>query len=69
VSLLLPEVSGSMAASLGILTGPQRGATMTALGPKFLIGSGPQCHLRLTDSALQPVHAVLLLDGLNGITY
>ncbi len=51
------------AVSLTILTGTHRGQTITALGPRFLIGSGPQCQLKITSPGIATVHAALLLDG------
>jgi len=50
-------------ASLTILTGTHRGQRIAALGPRFLIGAGPQCQLKLTSPGIATVHAALLLDG------
>ncbi|MCG6158589.1 FHA domain-containing protein [Rubinisphaera margarita] len=49
--------------SLTILTGTLRGQTITATGPRFLIGSGLQCQLQITSPGIATVHAALLLDG------
>jgi pSer/pThr/pTyr-binding forkhead associated (FHA) protein len=53
-----------MKVSLVVATGAHEGRVIPLVGPQFLIGRDPQCHLRPASQAISKLHcAVLIRDG------
>jgi len=46
-----------------ILSGPEQGQQVTAMGRKFLIGRAEDCNLRLPNDGISLYHCAVLLDG------
>lgn len=59
-----PKADNPMKVSLVVASGVHQGKVIPIIGPQFLIGRDPQCHLRPASQAVSKQHcAVLVRDG------